>query len=581
MYLSIYHYLSTHLPIYLSTYLPTYLPIYLSLPLSVCLSVYLSTCLSASLKTKQVSEPSSIFELNNVKNETILRDFCSFWTWQHPKRSNSARLLHFLNMTTSKTKQFCETSFKNRKLSAALTASYQCVLWFFPLHLSKVLRLPRRSDARRYEVLHLSREIISANLKIWCSKMQPLSGNQRPDLLTSLMNMSFVLRLPRKMHLCRSSSHVPRLPWFLEMRQNPHVLLTFDKVRNPLRLPRETTSEPPKVVRACGALYILTWKYASRHNGVHFFDISTSKSGPTLVCFVHFDFEMGFAPKRRALFRHLNCQKWSENGVLCTFWLPHGLRATTACTLSTSQLPKAVRTWGVFSFFTYKCASRHNGVHFFISHLARWLRTRRFSEPTFRPSGATNHWKTQCFATFLPFRASASSFFWLFLFSDLLSSTLLFSLPLPSSAFHLSICHIVGRLTSKLPSTNYKLQITLQIALHYKLHCVTNYITLPSTLHYKLHFITNDVTLQITLHYKLHYIAYIHSYIYMCVYTRIFMYKQTVKLVWFVRYLKTIRDLSASTMQLLIHSNRHEKATLTIADSCGMWGANFATPWKI
>ena len=47
--------------------------------------------------------------------------------------------------------------------------------------------------------------------------------------------------------------------------------------------------------------------------------------------------------------------------------------------------------------------------------------------------------KTQCFATFLPFRASASSFFWLFLFSDLLSSTLLFSLTLPISAFHLSI----------------------------------------------------------------------------------------------------------------------------------------------
>ena len=41
--------------------------------------------------------------------------------------------------------------------------------------------------------------------------------------------------------------------------------------------------------------------------------------------------------------------------------------------------------------------------------------------------------------TFLPFRASASSFFWLFLFSDLFSSTLLFSLTLPISAFHLSI----------------------------------------------------------------------------------------------------------------------------------------------
>ena len=157
--------------------------------------------------------------------------------------------------------------------------------------------------------------------------MQPLSGNQRPDLLTALMNMSLVLRLPRKMHLCRSSSNVPRLPSFLEMLQNPHVLLTFDKVHNPLRLPRETTSERPKVVRTSGVFNILTSKCASRHNGVHFFDISTSKSGPELCasrhngvhffnistsksgpsmwCFVHFDLEICFAPQRRAIF-HLS-----------------------------------------------------------------------------------------------------------------------------------------------------------------------------------------------------------------------------------------------------------------------------------
>ena len=143
--------------------------------------------------------------------------------------------------------------------------------------------------------------------------MHRLSGNQRPDLLRSLRNMSLVLRLPRKMHLCRSSSNVPRLPSFLAMLQNPHVLLTFDKVHNPLRLPRETTSERPKVLRIPGVLNILTLKCASRHNGVHFFDISTSKSGPDLVCFVHFDFEMCFAPQRRAF--------------------------------STSQLPKVVRSW--------------------------------------------------------------------------------------------------------------------------------------------------------------------------------------------------------------------------------------------
>ena len=74
-----------------------------------------------------------------------------------------------------------------------------------------------------------------------------------------------------------------------------------------------------KVVRTWCALYILTWKCASRYNGVHFFDISTSKSGPTTVCFAPCDLEMRFAPQRRALFQHLNFQKWSEPGLLCTF----------------------------------------------------------------------------------------------------------------------------------------------------------------------------------------------------------------------------------------------------------------------
>ena len=126
-----------------------------------------------------------------------------------------------------------------------------------------------------------------------------------------------------------------------------------------------STSELPKVARTCGVLYILTWKCASRHNGVHFFDIATSKSGPNPWCFVHFDFKMCFAPQRRALFRQLNFQKWSEPLVFCTFWLGNVLRATTACTFSTSQLPKVVRTPSVLYILTWKCASRHNGVHFF------------------------------------------------------------------------------------------------------------------------------------------------------------------------------------------------------------------------
>jgi len=115
------------------------------------------------------------------------------------------------------------------------------------------------------------------------------------------------------------------------------------------------------------------------------------------------------------------------------------LCATTACTFSTSQLPKVLRAPGVLYILTWKCASRHNGVQFFISPLASWLRTRRFSEPTFRPSGAPNHWKNTVNRDFPTF--SRISIFFLLTLSLLLFSLLifLFSLPLPYSAFHLSI----------------------------------------------------------------------------------------------------------------------------------------------
>ena len=55
------------------------------------------------------------------------------------------------------------------------------------------------------------------------------------------------------------------------------------------------------------------------HNGVRFFDISTSKSGPSMVSFVHVDFQMCFAPQWRALFGHRNFQKRSDTEVLCAF----------------------------------------------------------------------------------------------------------------------------------------------------------------------------------------------------------------------------------------------------------------------
>ena len=89
-----------------------------------------------------------------------------------------------------------------------------------------------------------------------------------------------------------------------------------------------------------------------------------------------------------------------------------------------------VRRWGALYLFTSKSASRHNGVQLFISHLPRCLRTRRFSEPTFQPSGATKPRK----------KHSVSRLSYLFAHLHLLSSGLFSSDSSPCwLLFHLSI----------------------------------------------------------------------------------------------------------------------------------------------
>ena len=162
----------------------------------------------------------------------------------------------------------------------------------------------------------------------------------------------------------------------------------LSRVHNPLRLPRGMTSNRPKVVRTPGVFNILTSKCASPHNGV----VRT-----WCVLYIFTWKCLCFAPQRRALFRHRNFQSGLNLVCFVPFDLEMWLRATTACTFSTSQLPKVVRTWCgfvhfdfemcfapqpralfrhrnfqkwskkwcVLFIFTSKCASRHNGVHFF------------------------------------------------------------------------------------------------------------------------------------------------------------------------------------------------------------------------
>ena len=159
-----------------------------------------------------------------------------------------------------------------------------------------------------------------------------------------------------------------------------------------------------------------------------------------MSCFEHFDIEMCFAPQRRALFRHLNSISKSglNPSVFLHFWLWNVLRATTSCT----------------SFFDITTSKSAPELRFCAFWLGNVLRARTAcsssliwpagSEPAavasllFDPPGPQIIGKTQCFATFLPFRAPGSSFFWDFFFLSFFF--LLFSsLTLPTSSFYLSI----------------------------------------------------------------------------------------------------------------------------------------------
>ena len=152
---------------------------------------------------------------------------------------------------------------------------------------------------------------------------------------------------------------------------NPSVFLTFWlwNVLLATAACNFSTSQLQKVVRTRQFFNILTCKCASRYSGVQFFHIPTSNNGPRMVCFVHFDLKMCFLLQQCAIFPHPNFKKWSE-------------------------------PVSFFNILTLKCASRYSGVQLLISPLNSYLRTHRFTEPTFRPSRPTNHWKNAVFRDF-------------------------------------------------------------------------------------------------------------------------------------------------------------------------------------
>ena len=151
---------------------------------------------------------------------------------------------------------------------------------------------------------------------------------------------------------------------------------------------------------------------------------------------------MCFAPQRRALFRHLNFQKWSERDVALAFSLSNVLRATTACNFSSLIWPDGSAP----------------------ATLASLL----FDPPEPQTIGKQSGSRLVYLFAHLHLLSSDS-------FSSLTFLQLLFSsLTLPTSA--LSPAHIVGNLTSKLPSSLFIFMIIGSYAYIYICVCACVYV---------------------------------------------------------------------------------------------------------
>ena len=121
----------------------------------------------------------------------------------------------------------------------------------FPLHLSKLLRLQRKSDARSYDVIRSAAPVTQNHLSkpedLMLQNATPLRKSAPGPPNISDEHVSCTAPATRN-----ASSQIlfkcATAAMFLKLLQNPHGLLTFDQVQDPLRLPR-TTSERPKVLR--------------------------------------------------------------------------------------------------------------------------------------------------------------------------------------------------------------------------------------------------------------------------------------------------------------------------------------------
>ena len=255
-------------------------------------------------KTKLFCETSFKNEALKLKNEAFVRDF--FQKKIEPqKRSNSARLPS-MKLWSSKTKLLCETSFKNDKLTRHLTSEFQYVLTIFKWMLQKYCACHEKVEPRHTKSCncHAKWSLQSSISVTW--NLQPFHG----FCVGGFKHRHRKARNPCACHAKRIVSDRLQIHHACQRFCNPHPY--FCNVSKSLRLPRENHFEPQKTARDRQFLTILISKSFSRASVVQILWSSTSKSAPNMPRFNDFDFQIGLARRRGANFAKHNFQKCSD-----------------------------------------------------------------------------------------------------------------------------------------------------------------------------------------------------------------------------------------------------------------------------
>ena len=233
-----------------------------------------------SSKTKLFCGTSFKIVALQLKNEAFLRDFLQNWSFQAEKRSFSARLPSKLKLWRSKTKHFCETSFKIDMFSKHLSSEYQYVLAIFKRMLRKYCPCHEKVEPRHTNSCN-------CHAKWSLQSHTSVTWNLQPFHRFSVGGFKHRHHKARNHCACHAKRIVPdplEIHHACQRFCNPHELLRLPRILQRVEIPAPATQNT-------------LW---------------SSKNVPRPSVFNDFDFQIALARRRGAIFAKLNFQKPAE-----------------------------------------------------------------------------------------------------------------------------------------------------------------------------------------------------------------------------------------------------------------------------